>query len=69
MFIKDEIEKTAAYQEAMKEIEPILDKEFPPNKVAMGTCHRFWHRKKELLKERGIDWKSPAELNPDIRFD
>ena len=34
-----------------------------------GSCHSFWSRKKEKLKERGIVWRSPSELNPDTCFD
>ena len=68
MFNKDSIENTEKYQEAMLEINPILEKEFK-NQCGMGICHRYWYRKKELLKEYGIDWKSPAEINPDVRFD
>ena len=68
MFRKDAIEETVAYKAAMARIEPILDKEFE-NVNGMGTCHRYWWRKKELLKQNGIDWKSPSEMNPDIRFD
>jgi hypothetical protein len=37
---------------------------------SMGYCHVFWPAKKKVLREKyGIDWKSPAELNPDARFD
>ncbi len=68
MFRKDAVEETVAYKAAMARIEPILDKEFE-NENGMGTCHRYWWRKKELLKQNGIDWKSPSEMNPDIRFD
>jgi hypothetical protein len=36
----------------------------------MGTCHRIWNRKKQILKEEfGIDWYSPREMNPSARFD
>ena len=65
---RDSIEETVAYKAAMARIQPMLDKEFENNNV-FGTCHRYWWRKKELLREKGIDWKSPAEMNPDIRFD
>lgn len=68
MLNKDNIENSQEYQNAMLEINPILEKEFK-NQFGMGICHRYWYRKKELLKEYGIEWKSPAEMNPDIRFD
>ncbi len=67
--IKDPVEKTVEYEEAMKEIDPILDKEFPDDEYVMGTCHRYWARKKELLRRFGIEWKSPAEMNPFTIFD
>lgn len=66
--LKDEIEKTEAYVEAMKHIQPILDHEFD-GVVGMGVCHSFWARKQQLLKQAGIDWKTPAEMNPDVIFD
>lgn len=41
-----------------------------PQRGAMGFCHVRWGAKKRLLKERhGIDWRSPAELNPHVIFD
>jgi len=66
---RDAVEMTGEYQEAMVEIQKILDQEFPADQIVMGTCHRFWARKKELLARKGIRWKSPAEMNPDVRFD
>lgn len=35
----------------------------------LGSVHTFWHLKKEKLKAKGIDWRSPAELNSNINFD
>lgn len=33
-------------------------------------AERFWAEKKRILKaEYGIDWKSPAEMNPEVVFD
>jgi hypothetical protein len=35
-----------------------------------GYCHQFWSTKTRILKEKyGVDWKSPAEMNPDVLFD
>ena len=35
-----------------------------------GACHLHWKTKKEVYKKYyGIDWKSPAELNPHTRYD
>ena len=36
----------------------------------LGCCHRIWSMQKTILKEKhGITWYTPAELNPDIKFD
>ena len=67
--LRDSVERSNEYEIAMKKIDPILDKEFPEDQVIMGTCHRYWARKKELLKKEGIEWRTPAEMNPTIRFD
>ena len=35
-----------------------------------GRCHTFWAVKKRiLLEEYGIDWRTPAEQYPTIFFD
>ena len=67
--LRDPVERSNEYEIAMKKIDPILDKEFPEDQVIMGTCHRYWERKKELLKKEGIEQRTPAEMNPTIRFD
>ncbi|MAS96833.1 MAG: hypothetical protein CMO55_26885 [Verrucomicrobiales bacterium] len=36
----------------------------------LGYCHLIWRRMKErLANEHGIEWHSPAELNPGSVFD
>ena len=36
----------------------------------LGCCHRLWSLQKRILKEKyGITWYTPAELNPDTKFD
>ena len=66
---RDPIEDTKEYLNAMEKVEPILNKEFPEDGWYMGMCHAYWFRKKELLKQKGIHWHSPKEMNPDIHFD
>lgn len=69
MIKRDPIEQTSEYKKAMEKIDPILDKEFPEDEIYMGRCHAYWYRKKQLLKKAGIQWRSPSEMNPNIRFD
>ena len=41
-----------------------------PHRNHIGFCYTFWETKKRLLKEKyGIDWKSPAQMNPHVIFD
>ncbi|MFA6543611.1 MAG: hypothetical protein WCS99_04250 [Limisphaerales bacterium] len=35
----------------------------------LGSVHTFWHLKQEKLKAKGVDWRSPAELNPGVHYD
>ena len=38
--------------------------------MQLGSCHTLWIFQKRILKEKyGITWYTPAELNPDIKFD
>ena len=50
MLKTDNIENSEKYIEAMIEIKPILEKEFE-NQFGMGICHRYWHRKKRVIKK------------------
>lgn len=38
-------------------------------KWPLGACHRIWKLMKEDLREQGIPWYSPAEMNPGHHFD
>jgi len=36
----------------------------------LGRIHAIWSVTKQELKDRhGIDWRTPAEMNPDRKFD
>ena len=53
-----------------KAVEKILEEEFKDTPKGMGFCHKYWSRKKMLLKDiYNINWKTPAELNPGTKFD
>lgn len=66
----DPVEQSPEYLAVADELEKAIEKEFPKGSRQLGTCHAIWRfQKKWLKKNHGIDWKSPAELNPGIRFD
>jgi hypothetical protein len=56
-------------KQADKEAEEKVLKEFG-GKHMFGECHAIWDETKRILKEKyNIDWKTPAEMNPDVQFD
>lgn len=67
-------------EKRLKEIEEEVDQEMIKQGLlriedgkkipSFGSCHVRWGIEKKILKERfGIDWKTPAEKNPNINFD
>jgi hypothetical protein len=59
-----------------KRIEPELELELEQKMKELGcsgrgSCRTYWALKKQLLREKYKIrfWKSPAELNPHIRYD
>ena len=65
--IHDPVEDAADHAEAFLEVEAIIRARFP--ELRMGQCHQIWRMKKQLLKERGISWLGPSDLNPYNRYD
>jgi hypothetical protein len=36
----------------------------------LGYCHMLWINQKRILRDKyGIDWKTPAEMNPEADID
>ena len=64
MLKHDPVEKSKEYIEAMKEIQPIIDN--LPEWVSVDG--KLACKQDELLK-RGIKWKTPREMNPDVIID
>ena len=64
----DPVEDTEQYQAIKDELEEkILSK--MGGQINRGNAHLYVLYKKEiLLSDYGIEWKSPQELNPQIRF-
>ena len=67
--ITDRIEKTRAYKKVVKQVEQKVVGIIGEGGY-LGYCHEFWKTKQWILKEEyNIDWKTPAELNPGVKFD
>ena len=73
----DKVEKTKEYRACVEEVEKQAEiearknmRELTGKEWGIGYCHMFWIAKKKILKEKyNIDWRSPAEMNPEIIYD
>lgn len=66
-YLHDPIEKSPEYLAVIDEV----DRKVSENRTqrGLGACHEMWSLKTRFLAEKGIAWRSPAVLNPDVRFD
>lgn len=66
----DRVEYTWQWEDIAEEVETQLDELLKDVPRGMGFCFRYWSEKERLLKEKyGIDWHSPAIMNPGVIFD
>jgi hypothetical protein len=66
----DKKEDNPKYKEIMEAVNKEAEEECKAIMGKMGFCHAFWGAKKRILKEKyNIKWKSPAELNRNVKFD
>ncbi len=65
----DPIEDDPKYRKIIEKVNKQAEKETKDSKGRMGHCHAFWGAKQRILAKKGIDWKSPAELNLRCKFD
>lgn len=67
---RDPVEYTRRWEDIYYDVEDKIDERFMNAPRQRGLCFRIWNAKRELLKEEyGIEWKSPAQMNPRVRFD
>lgn len=67
---QDPVEFTYRWEDIYYKVQHRLDERFANAPRHMGFCFKFWNAKRELLKnEYGIDWKSPSQMNPRVKFD
>ena len=65
----DPIQASEKWEEVIYEVEKEVDEELKDEPRGMGFCHAYWSAKKAALARRGIEWKSPREMNPKVMFD
>lgn len=67
---KDRVEYTYKWENIYYDVEAKLEERFANAPRQMGFCFHFWSAKRELLAEEyGIEWRSPAQMNPHVMFD
>lgn len=65
----DPIQNSPEWEEIIYEVEKELDEKFRGVDRYMGFCHEYWSAKRAALAKRGIEWRSPQQMNPRVRFD
>ena len=66
-----EIEQSGVIPKQLDEkIDSLINLIFPPQDYILGTCHRIWKVKQNILRYGfNLDWKTPSQMFPDILFD
>lgn len=59
------------YTDLMEEVDDLVHEKMKNMGIyrQWGSVHTFWDLKKKELKRRGINWRSPSELNPSTFYD
>lgn len=68
--VHDSVEDDPNVQPLLRAAEKDADEELKSTPRQLGFCYQYWNVKQRILKQKyGIDWRSPAELNPTFKFD
>lgn len=65
----DPVERTPQWEEGFCEVEEECDRRLGDMPRGMGFCFAYWSTLSQVLAERGIQWRSPSEMNPGVIFD
>ena len=65
----DPVERSEKWEDVIYDVEAECADILKDEPMHMGYCFRYWSTKKEVLARRGIDWSSPAVMNPRVMFD
>ena len=65
----DPIRRTPLWEENICRWEEECDKRMGDAPRGMGFCFGYWCTFAEVLREEGIEWKSPHQMNPGVLFD
>ena len=65
----DPVERTQQWEECIYKVEKECDERLAGEHKGMGFCFSYWSTKKSVLAKYGIEWDSPATMNPRVMFD
>ena len=65
----DPIERTPQWEAIYYEAEQECDRRLGDTPRGMGFCFSHWSTFRQVLAERGIEWRSPSVMNPHVMFD
>lgn len=65
----DPVERTPQWEEVYYKAEQECDRLLGDTPRGMGFCFSHWSTFRHVLAKRGIQWRSPSEMNPRVMFD
>lgn len=65
----DPIERSQQWEDCIYEVEKVCAEKLAGEPKGMGFCYLYWSTKKAVLAKFGIEWNSPAVMNPRVMFD
>ena len=65
----DPIRSTQLWEENYCRWEEECDRRLGDFPRGMGFCYGYWHTFADVLREEGVEWKSPHQMNPRVLFD
>lgn len=65
----DPIERTETFEKVVMDVELECARRLEDHPRGMGFCFAYWSERKDVLASHGIQWRSPAVMNPRVIFD
>lgn len=65
----DEVERSEKWEKEIYDVEKTVARKLKGVSHRMGYCFEYWSTKKTVLARHGIEWSSPAAMNPTVMFD
>lgn len=66
---RDPVEWTKAFEDVVDEVEHEVYEQLIDIPRGMGFCFAYWAARREAFQKRGIEWRSPHQMNPRVMFD